>query len=302
MAHYVSQALRRRFPDGFTWLPTYPVTLAERIAYHRDRRAWRARLVDRINTSSCDLAIFINHLGSFAQLDLGCPRLLWITDDPRPLREALPLYDRVYISDPGYAAEVRAAAGDRRYAGVLPFAMDPDIHVPHPGTGRGRDACFIANRDPKRDAVLKELLSFGQRLTVHGNYFLRSPLFFRHPWHFRPAVPLARMGRVYARYAVSLNIHAQVVRGGTNMRSFECAGYGIAQMVEYRPGIEELFLPGEEILTYTSVDELRSGLERLQRDPQLAARLARNAHQRVLSEHTYHHRIDRLMSGLPDAV
>ncbi|OIQ80823.1 hypothetical protein GALL_374230 [mine drainage metagenome] len=158
--------------------------------------------------------------------------------------------------------------------------------------------CFIANQDAKRDLWLSQLAEAGLMPTVYGNYFLQHPMFWNNPLHFRPAVATRAMGAVYARYQVALNIHAQVVREGTNMRSFECAGYGIPQLVERRPGLERLFDPDSEILMFSTVEECVAQFERLAGDARLAARLAENARRRVLAEHTYRQRATAMLQGL----
>lgn len=114
--------------------------------------------------------------------------------------------------------------------------------------------CFIANRDPKRDYYLKALIETGSDIKSYGNYFAKTALYWRRPTSFFPKVKTEKMGSVYAKYSASLNIHAQVVRGGTNMRTFECAAYGIPQLVEYRNGLEEYLEPDKEILVFQDTD------------------------------------------------
>jgi spore maturation protein CgeB len=176
------------------------------------------------------------------------------------------------------------------YAGELPFAHDPALHQPRSYSGQKQGLCFIANKDAKRDIWLAQLSASGLIPTVYGNYFMRHPLFWKHPLHFRPSVATQAMGPVYAPYQAALNIHAKVVREGTNMRTFECAGYGIPQLVERRPGLERYFEPDSEILVFSTVEECVAQYERLAGDASLAARLTENARRRVLAEHTYKQR------------
>ena len=99
-------------------------------------------------------------------------------------------------------------------------------------------------------------------------------MFWQYPFSFRPAVANDAMGDVYARHKIALNIHARVVRRGTNMRTFECAGYGIPQIVEYRPGIENYFTPEKEILIFRDVDEMAAQIHSLLDDPARAQNMA----------------------------
>ncbi len=297
LAHYLFQALQDLFPDSVEWWPTYPV-LAERFEYIRNKKRWREALARRIERSDYTAAIFIGMPLPLREIRNRDRNVLWHFDSPRPSSEQVAPFGRVYISDPGYAPEVLAALEPERFGGELTFAHSPGVHrLPATATRRS-DLCFIGNKDPKRDLHLAYLFRAGYRPQVFGNYFMRRPIAWRYPWCFRPAVGNQEMGKVYAEHKISLNIHARVVRHGTNMRSFECAGYGIPQVVEYRPGLEAHFEPGREILTYTELGEMPEQIDRLLRDQKFAAELAMRAHRRALAEHTYYHRAATLLRGL----
>jgi len=296
LAHYLYDALRAACAEDVTWLPTYPRTLGERLRYRRDRAGWRRRVIDTINAADCPV-ICLNVPTMDEPLAHRERNVLWLTDSAQISPAAATSFSRVFVTDPGYADDAQQAVGSDHFAGVLPFAFDPSIHRP----GRGapvRDVCFIGNRDAKRDAYLAALLDGPWRSTVVGNYWLRHPLFWKHPVSVRPSVARHRMGNVYARHRVSLNLHAAVVRQGTNMRTFECAGYGIAQVVEHRPGLDELFEPESELLTFTDTGSMIAQIDRLLHDPALATRMAQRAADRARAEHTYGHRVAALLAAL----
>ena len=281
------------------WLPTYPVTALERLRYLRDKAAWYRGLVGRIENIRYDVAIFINHHRAFSGLAYHPGHLLWVTDAPRLSSEDVAPYARVFLSDPGYANEVSAVLGAEGYSGELGFGLLPSIHRPADFSRARQGFCFIGNTDPKRSTHLEALLRSDAPMRIYGNYFLRSGLFLRHPWSCRPSVGNESMGSIYARHRASLNIHAEVLRCGTNMRTFECAGYGIPQLVEYRPGLETFFEPEREILVYHDVEELPRLALRLLEDPKAGA-MAERARHRALAEHTYAHRVQRLLASYPE--
>ena len=296
LAEYLFRALRARAAERAAWLPSYPRGAIERLRYRVSRNAWRRELIARVNAAPRDAALFVNLPPGARDVAPHPGNVLWLTDAPRPCAEELAPFARVFVSDPGHADAVRATAG-ARFAGVLPFACDPGIHTP--ATAHVvRDVCFIGNRDAKRDAHLAALLASGARCTVVGNYFAHHPLFWRHPGSFRPRVAPAAMGRVYARHRLSLNVHAAVLREGTNMRTFECAAYGIAQLVEHRPGLDALFDPEREIATYREAAEIPARVAALLADPDHLLAMARRARDRVLAGHTYRHRVAALLDGL----
>jgi hypothetical protein len=299
LAAYLKAAIDALVPGSAEWLPTYPLSLSERIAYRKNRSAWRRRLTRRVEESRFDAAIFINHLSDFEGLKPRDDYVLWITDDPRPVAGRKLPYARVYISDPGYRMEVAGLLGER-FQGVLDFACLPSVHRPLGRPRAGRGFCFIGNRDSKRDPYLRRLCLAGADIRVYGNYFPLHPLCWRFPGRFRPSVAVDGMASIYDRHLASINIHARVVKGGTNMRTFECAGYGIPQIVERLPGLESLFSPGEDLLTFATPDELLGQMARLAADSKLARSLAVSAARRVLAEHTYFHRAKRLLDDFVD--
>ena len=113
LAAYLKAAIEALVPGSVQWLPTYPLSFPERIAYRRDRSAWRRRLARRVEESRFDAAIFINHLADFEALKPRDEYTLWITDDPRPVAgrnpekgsSAVMRYDRARLG--GCARELR---------------------------------------------------------------------------------------------------------------------------------------------------------------------------------------------------
>ncbi len=285
------------FPGQVEWVSTRPQTFAEKILYRCDPEAWREQFLKKIETTPCDAAFFIGWNKDFRSLKPNPNFTLYLIDDLHILPGDSQAFGRVFLSDPGYENELRAIVKPEQYGGVLPFAHHPALHHPMPFSGTKKDLCFIGNRDAKRDPYLERLFADGFRPRIVGNYFGKTPLFWQYPLAFWPAVSNDRMGGIYARHKVSLNVHARVVREGTNMRTFECAGYGIPQLVEYRSGIENYFEPEKEILFFRNEDEMVAQLRMLLNNSAGAQAMADAAHRRSLAHHTYKHRIARCALG-----
>jgi hypothetical protein len=296
LACYLQRALAGYRAASVTWLASYPHGAREALHYRLSRRAWREARVDGINGASREAAVFVNLPPLACAIAPHPGNVLWLTDAAAVTPADLAPFARVFVSDPGYAAQIAAAAGSR-FAGVLPFACDPALHAPAGGEAR-RDVCFIGNRDSKRDAHLRALLACDVSATVVGNYFANHPLFWSNPSRFRPRVAVSGMGRIYARHRLALNVHAAVVREGTNMRTFECAAYGIAQVVEHRRGLDDLFDPQHELVSYEQPEELAQLLHALVADAARRTRLATAARARALAQHTYAHRVAQMLLGL----
>jgi len=294
LARYIAAALEELAPGKVLWLPTYPVTMSDKLRYRTNRDVWRSALVKSIQASHYDLALFINVFPGCEGLEPDSRHVVWQTDNPLKVAHLFNRFGKVYVSDPGYLDEVRTQFPDTDY---LPFACLPAIHKPYQQALTGSGVCFIGNRDKARDQILKTLLDERLDLTIYGNYFLQTRLFWQHMSAFRPAIKNAAMGRIYTRYQASLNIHARVVRAGTNMRTFECAAYGIAQLVERKEGIESLFEPGREILLFNNAEECKDHITHLARDRKMAEALSERARKRALAEHSYQHRMKKILEN-----
>lgn len=82
---------------------------------------------------------------------------------------------------------------------------------------------------------------------------------------------------------------------GINARAFEIAGAGGFQLIDWRPGIEQLFREDEELVTFSSMKELKDKIEYyLPRDDE-RLKIARRGQERALLEHTYEKRLELLL-------
>jgi hypothetical protein len=296
LAKYIFKTLDDVFPGNVRWITTYPDSTDDYIHYRKNKSAWQTNLIYQINQADYDIAIFINHLNIFKSLRTDKRNILWMTDAPTIKQgEDLP-YERIFISDLGYEKPLLERINNERYAGELAFACYPKIHYPVATTSLKRNVCFIGNKDECRDEWLSYLLKNNTQLDIYGNYFLRTKLFWQHPTLVHPSISNTLMQSVYTKHHLSINIHAKVVCHGTNMRTFECAAYGIPQVVDYRPGLSDFF-DQSSILTSKIPDEMLKQIQHLLMYPEEAAKIAANARQLVLSKHTYYHRILQATQG-----
>ena len=85
---------------------------------------------------------------------------------------------------------------------------------------------------------------------------------------------------------------------GVNVRCFEAAGAGAFQMVDWRPGLEQLFEDGKELIAFRGIRDLRQKIDYWL--PREAERrdIAEAAMKRAHAEHTYALRLDLLLATL----
>jgi len=91
-------------------------------------------------------------------------------------------------------------------------------------------------------------------------------------------------------YAQSRLVPNESIFGEVNFRLFEAASCGCAVLNPCLPGLDELFVPGEEVAVYRDGAELAEWAGRLLRDDLLARSLGLRAWERVRREHLPGHR------------
>jgi spore maturation protein CgeB len=102
---------------------------------------------------------------------------------------------------------------------------------------------------------------------------------------------------IYSGAPVSLNPHHplnDIV--GVNIRAFELAAAGACQVVDLKEDLASLFKPGEEVVAYRDLGELRRQLVHYVAHPDEARAIGANARRRALAEHTLRHRLEEIQA------
>jgi spore maturation protein CgeB len=108
---------------------------------------------------------------------------------------------------------------------------------------------------------------------------------------------------VYCGATLSLNPHHpmnDIV--GVNTRTFELAAAGACQVVDLKDELPHLFKPGEEVLAYRDLPELRRQLGYHLAHADEARAIGANARQRALAEHTVRHRVEEIVAAVRDRL
>ena len=239
--------------------------------------------------------------------ELSISTALWFPDDPQLFeslsRHIAPSYDHVFTSSMKCIPKYKELGV--KNVEYIAFACDPFLHrrVSLSGDERRRyacDLCFVGTWFPERSAILKHLCNFD--LHIWGNYWSRlwiSPKLWRHIKGSRRELPYPDMVKVFNASKIVLNVHRNVMKyGGTkaNARVFEATGCGAFHLTDKPKGIEELFRIGKEIVCYRTVDELIELVNYYLNNPQEREIIAERGQKRAYKEHTYVHRVKRILS------
>ncbi|MCO5171378.1 MAG: glycosyltransferase [Planctomycetes bacterium] len=180
-------------------------------------------------------------------------------------------------------------------ARALYCSADPDVYHPRPGAPTwdlGYLGTYSPDRQPKVEALLcaPARALAGRRFVVAGPQYpadVRWPANVERLEHLPPPEHRA----FYNAQRFTLNVTREdMARAGwsPSVRLFEAAACGTAIISDRWDGLDELFLPGEEVLLADGPDDVERALRDL---PEVGRRrLGARARERVLAAHTAAHR------------
>lgn len=119
----------------------------------------------------------------------------------------------------------------------------------------------------------------------------------------RPPVFGLAMYQVLRDSHATLNVHADSSpRFASNMRLFEATGIGACLVTDWKENLADLFDVDREIVTYRNLGELEEKLRWLASAPAEREAIAEAGRKRVLREHTYAHRAERLDALIREVI
>ncbi len=234
----------------------------------------------------------------------GAKVAMWFPDAIVNFRNAAFMnspYDALFFKDPFIVKRLSDVLESPVY--YLPECFNPERHklppVQETETNYSCDITTAGNLHSWRVAVFKHLADYDVK--IWGN----------PPPEWLPLGPVAGMiqgrGVFYSDKAqayrsariVLTTLHCSEI-WGVNVRCFEAAGVGAFQLIEWRIGLAQLFEDGTELVTYTTMQDLRRKIDYwLPRADERRA-IGEAARRRALAEHTYRHRLDVMLGTLFD--
>jgi spore maturation protein CgeB len=204
-------------------------------------------------------------------------------------------------------AQLRDVLGARRTAPLYGH-VDPDVHRPVPPLeGRRGDISYLGTYAQDRQAALEALFIEPARRMPERRFLIAGAQYpHDFPWtpnvFFRRHLPPADHPAFFCSAALTLNVtrRAMAEMGFCpSGRLFEAAACGVPILSDAWPGLDAFLTPGHEILTAaTTVDAMAA----ISLPPDELARIARNARERTLDEHTSERRAAELEALLDAAL
>ena len=102
--------------------------------------------------------------------------------------------------------------------------------------------------------------------------------------------------KLYNASKINLNVTNCLIPNGLPMRAFDVTGCGGFLLTDYRPALGEFFELDKEVVCYMDIEDLRGKIKYYLAHPEEREEIARGGQERVLREHTYRHRMGKLIS------
>jgi len=122
---------------------------------------------------------------------------------------------------------------------------------------------------------------------------------FRHapqPWRWHEEINYYMdLPFFYPLVDINFNCTSKQMKGAVNQRVFDVPAAGAFVLTDWRLQIENLFEPGKEVICFHDSDEVAPLARQYLNDPQARQAIATAARRRILSAHTYEHRVESIM-------
>lgn len=184
-------------------------------------------------------------------------------------------------------------------AELIHLAFEPSILERLPASGMPtHDVTFVGSLSANhlaRTALLEAVADrYDLKLYGAGLHALPSS----SPLHrcYQGEVWGVEMYQALRASRVTLNSHIDMARREAgNMRLFEATGVGTLLLTDDKDNLQELFQPNREVVVWKSVEDCLLQIQGVLDDDDRRQAIARSGQARTLAEHTYRHRVQRLL-------
>ncbi|ESW60353.1 MAG: hypothetical protein Q27BPR15_12385 [Rhodobacter sp. CACIA14H1] len=229
----------------------------------------------------------------------GAPLILWYPDPVWSFQRHMFLnapYDMLFFKDPYLVHMIRSKLGKRVF--YMPecysqHSLDPSMAEPL-DPAWVTDLCIAGNLYAYRVALFQKIADYDMKI-----WGLPAPTWLRtgdlKPKLQNCFVAHADKVRAFRGAKIVLNTLNPSEIWGTNLRTFEACGAGAFQIVDWRPGLSQLFEIGTEIEVFTDLADLRAKIAHYVDAPEKRAEIAAAGRARALRDHTYRVRLGQLL-------
>ncbi len=213
-----------------------------------------------------------------------------------PERKVFDAYDLVVSSLPNLVAWFRKQGVKAEYN---PLAFEPSILQawPEPAV-RDIPLSFVGSLSPEHEGriALLETLARQVPLKVWGNAIERLPRSSVLHACYQGEAWGRGMYDVLRRSQITLNRHIDLAEDwANNMRLYEATGMGALLLTDAKKNLADLFVPGEHVASYDSVDACVAQIKKYLGDDSARAAIAEGGQRHVIEAHNYQRRMGEFL-------
>jgi spore maturation protein CgeB len=240
----------------------------------------------------------------------GVITVLWFVEDYLRFtywRETAKYFDYVFTVQKGECIDAirRAGAANVHY---LPPGCDPSVHAPLVLSEAdrlrwGSPISFVGAGYHNRRQTFAGLSHLP--LKIWGTEWPECKPFDRLVQESGRRLTPEEYVKIFNASDININLHSSNERDSVdptgdfvNPRTFELAACGAFQLVDERLLLGECFEPGREIVTFSSVTELKDKIAYYAERPNERAKIAEAARRRALRDHTYDQRLQEMLTTI----
>lgn len=237
----------------------------------------------------------------------GVITVLWFVEDYLRFtywKETAQFFDHVFTIQKGECIEAIKKAGAREVH-YLPTACNPLVHAPIDLTDEdkqrwGSPLSFVGAGYHNRQQTFA---TFSQLpFKIWGTEWPTARPFDKLVQESGRRLKPEEYNKIFNATDININLHSSSERDGIdptgdfiNPRTFELAAAGAFQLVDERSLLSECFIPNEEIITFSSVQELRQKIAYYLEHPEERDVIAKRMRARALKDHTYQRRVEQML-------
>ncbi|MBJ6363813.1 glycosyltransferase [Paenibacillus sp. GCM10012307] len=246
----------------------------------------------------------------------GIRTAIWFTDDPyyTDVTSKVALhYDHVFTLEKTCVDFYLQHGCNNVY--YLPLGFYPQQFRPrNPSRSRRKEICFVGTAYWKRIEFFNEISDY-----LHLKDSLISGIWWDRLPNYEQLASKIELNKwmgpdetaeTYNGAKIVINMHrahddetfnnnsANIPAISLNPRTFEISGCGTLQLSDIRDDIKQFFIPGEEIVTYSSPKELTEKAEYYLKHEEERRGIALRALYRTMRDHTYERRLETLLSTI----
>jgi spore maturation protein CgeB len=285
----------------FSWIKygLLPHKLGVNIALDHAKSKYNAKIKSLIKNHNFDLLLVIKGLTIDSDIlkEFSGIKVLWVFDSIKRLEilhSKLSLYDKVFSFEPSDVSYCHETLGQP--ISFLPLAVDPTYYSPITAHNQ-YDLSFVGGNTPNREALLKTI-NDKYNLALVGDFYkskslkIKSHVVAKYANH-------QFINRLYNSTKVNLNIHNPQSKEAVNIRFFEImAARGGVQFVERQKAFLNEFKDGEDLVYYSSREELEEKLAYYTDKEDARKKIANSGFQKTMDGHTWKHRAEQLLQAI----